>query len=171
MFVLTQETLREILHYDPVTGAWTWVKPASYNVEIGQAAGTVSFHGYRIITIDRKKYRSARLAHLYMTGSWPVFEADHENRCKLDDRWENIRDLSRSENALNRDLQSNNASGTRGVHWDNVRSKWFVQIKKDNVTYFVGRYDDFDEAVVARDTASAELHGDFAVLNSERNTA
>lgn len=169
--MLTQEKLREILHYDPDSGAWTWIKPASYNVEVGQAAGTVSFYGYRIITINRKKYRSARLAHLYMTGSWPVFEADHENRCKLDDRWDNIRDLSRSENALNRDTQSNNESGTRGVHWDFDRSKWFVQVKKDNVTHFIGRYDDFDEAVSARDEAVKKIHGDFAVLLSERKTA
>src|SRR5882757_5577117 len=116
--MLTQQRLKFLLKYDPITGDWTWLWPASSRVEVGQAAGTISVHGYRIITIYGTKYRTARLAYLYMKGEWPPDEMDHENRCKLDDRWENLRPLDRSSNALNRDLQSNNTSGVRGVHWD-----------------------------------------------------
>lgn len=157
--------LKELLSYDPVTGIWTWLHPEQMNRKhIDAVAGTISVHGYRIITFSGTKYRSARLAWFYMTGEWPKDDIDHINKDKADDRWSNLRDILHSDNALNRDLQSNNASGVRGVHWDSSRSKWFVQVKKDGVNHFIGRYDDFDEAIAARDLAAIELHGDFAVL-------
>lgn len=164
---MDQEWLKELLLYNPETGEWTWLKSLSTHVEVGQAAGTISHFGYRIITIGGTKYRASRLAVLYMTGSWPRDEVDHIDRCKLNDRWDNLRDVSRSENALNRDLQSNNVTGVRGVHWCTDRSKWHAQIKKDGINHFVGQYDSFDEAVAARDLAATELHGNFAVLNKD----
>lgn len=163
--MLTQERLKHLLSYDPISGEWRWLNPSSYNVVSGQVAGTVSFHGYLIITIGGTKYRASRLAYLYMTGSWPIEEMDHINRCKLDERWENLREVNRSENSLNRDLQANNTSGARGVHWDSSRSKWYAQVKTGGAIFSVGRFDSFDEAVAARDSAAKQLHGDFANLN------
>lgn len=166
MIDLTQDILKQFLEYDPETGDWRWLKSTGKMINEGDSAGTISVHGYRIITFLGVKYRAARLAFLYITGSWPKKEADHDNRCKLDDRWSNLFDRTRSENQLNRDLQSNNTSGVRGVYWDADREKWNVQIKKDNINHFVGRFDSFEEAVAARDSAATNLHGDFAVLNS-----
>jgi hypothetical protein len=170
MIDLTQELLKQFLSYDPETGDWRWLVSMSNKVE-GDAAGTISAHGYRIIGLFGVKYRAARLAFLYMTGEWPKIEADHINRCKLDDRWENLRDVSKSVNMINRGVQSNNASGSRGVHWDNSRQKWNVQVKKDSVNHFIGRYNTYEEAVAARDSAAAELHGEFAVLNQTQEDA
>lgn len=165
--MLTQERLKHLLSYDPITGEWRWLNPTSYNVVPGQVAGTISFHGYLIITIGGVKHRASRLAQLYMTGSWPAEEMDHINRCKLDERWENLREVTRSENSLNRNLQANNTSGARGVHWDVSRSKWSVQVKTGGATYSVGRFDSFEEAVAARDSAAETLHGNFAVPNEK----
>jgi hypothetical protein len=162
--ILTAQKVREILHYDPDTGVWTWLRPPAKNILVGSVAGTISVHGYRIITFQGVKYRSGRLAWLYMTGEWPVEEIDHDNRDKTDDRWCNLLDKSRSNNALNRDLQVNNFSGTRGIHFDTARGLWQVQVKKDNVSHFGGRYDDYNEAVIARDELASKLHGSFAVL-------
>ncbi len=166
MYELTQKRLHEILRYDPETGDWIWLISINAKVSEGDAAGTITVHGYRIITLAGVKYRAARLAFLYMTGAWPEKEVDHINRCKLDDRWDNLRDVSRSENQLNRDVQINNSSGVRGVHWDTRSGKWAAQVKKDNAVYFIGYFDTLEEASVARDLAATELHGDFAVLNS-----
>lgn len=165
MLELTCKRLRELLRYEPDTGDWYWRVRINSKVDVGDAAGTISVHGYRIITLGGTKYRASRLAFLYMTGSWPVNEVDHENRCKLDDRWINLRDVTGSENQINRDLQSNNTSGFRGVHWHTRDCKWIVQVKKENQNFFVGQYDSLEEAVVARDLAAKELHGSFAVLN------
>lgn len=165
--MLTFERLKELLHYDPETGEWRWLTPINKRAKIGDAVGTISVHGYRIITIAGVKYRSSRLAYLYVKGSWPPDEMDHEDRCKLNDRWNNLRVVSRSENALNRDLQSNNFSGARGVHWDNKASKWVAQVKSNGLTHWVGGFDSFDDAVAARDAAATKHHQNFAVLNGK----
>jgi hypothetical protein len=164
---ISQNLLKQFLEYDPETGDWRWLKSTGKMIKEGDAAGTISVHGYRIITFLGTKYRASRLAFLYMTGSWPENEVDHINRCKLDDRWDNLRDVSRSENQLNRDMQSNNTSGARGVHWNTEKCKWCAQVKKDNITHHAGYFDSFEEAVAARDAAAIELHGDFAEQNTE----
>lgn len=163
---LTHQKLLEYLIYYPLLGLWEWRNPSIMNKRGRTTVGTISVHGYRIITINGTKYRSGRLAWFYMTGEWPQKEIDHEDRDKTNDKWYNLRDLSRSENALNRDLQSNNTSGVRGVRWDTERQKWNVQVKKDGISYFGGRYDSLDEAVAVRDSVALELHGDFAELNT-----
>lgn len=163
---MTYEKLLQLLHYDPETGIFTWLREVNKR-PYDTVAGTVSVHGYRVITYCGVKYRASRLAHLYMTGEWPDGEMDHADRDKLNDRWTNLREVLRSQNALNRDLQSNNASGARGVHWDSTRSKWVAQVKDDGVNHFAGRFDSFEEAVIARDALATDLHGDFAVLNQK----
>ena len=75
---LTQERLKELLHYDPGTGVFTWKKPPSFRVSIGCEAGTISHindrdHFYRVISIDRIFYRAHRLTMLYMLGYIPRY--------------------------------------------------------------------------------------------------
>jgi HNH endonuclease/AP2 domain len=170
--MLTHERLLQLLSYDPETGVWTWNNPDAMNKKpINKVAGTISVHGYRIITISGSKYRSARLAQFYMTGSWPEEEMDHINRDSLDDRWENLRVACRSENALNRGIQSNNTSGVPGVHWDESRKKWYVQVKKHGNGFFYGRFDTLEEAIAARDIGAKQFHGTFANLNTPSELA
>lgn len=164
--MLSWERLHRILRYDPVTGVWTWLHPETMNKKpISAVAGTISVHGYRIITFEGVKYRAARLAWFYMTGEWPAEEIDHENRIKDDDRWINLRDASRSENSLNRDLQSNNTSGARGIHWNIEKEKWYMAVKKDGVSHFGGNFDFLDEAIEARNLLALELQGPFAMIH------
>jgi hypothetical protein len=100
---LTQERLKEILHYDPETGMWTWIKERKYmNILVGSIAGTVKSNGYLYIGIDRKQYRASRLAFLYMTGKLPPDEVDHKNRVRLYNRWSNLRLVTHSENQQNK---------------------------------------------------------------------
>lgn len=163
---LTIEILKKYLHYDPLTGTWTWLRTACSTAVAGSIAGTISVHGYRIITFRGTKHRSGRLAWFYMTGEWPSEEIDHEDRDKTNDRWFNLRDLDHPSNQLNRDLQSNNASGARGVHWDENRFQWCAQVKKDGINYFAGRFNRLENAIAARDTKAIELHGSLAQLNT-----
>ena len=69
--MLTQERLKEVLHYYPETGIWTWLISETHRIHVGDRAGGIKEKGYRTIGIDGKRYRSARLAVLYMTGKWP----------------------------------------------------------------------------------------------------
>lgn len=76
---------------------------------------------------------------------------DHINRNTLDNRKSNLRIVTKFENNLNK---GNNTSGCVGVTWDKSKQKWQVTIKKK----YIGRFDDFKEAVNARKQAEKFYH-------------
>ena len=73
---LSAERLRELLHYDPETGTFTWLRTVS-RTEAGNAvAGNINAStGYRISFVDRCRFKAHRLAYLWMTGAWPLGSA------------------------------------------------------------------------------------------------
>lgn len=99
-----------------------------------------------------------------MTGEWPKEQIDHANRDRLDDRWNNLREATWSDNMANRKLQGNNTSGFKGVSWDKVTNKWDVRVNR----FHIGYYDSLEEAVAVRDATASNLQGEFAALNSDQ---
>lgn len=146
--MLTQQRLKEILSYDPITGEWTRIKSTSNSCKVGDKVGLIGTWGYRRIKIDGKKYQSGRLAWLYMTGEWPDGEIDHINRNPCDDAWVNLRVVSKSRNQWNTGTRSDNKSGVPGVRFDGT--KWRVAIKIKGKDKHLGLFESFDDAVTAR---------------------
>lgn len=159
--MLTVERLKELLSYDPETGVWTWLISPRQNVAVGSPAGYLQ-NGYRVITIDRKPYRAARLAFLYMTGILPAIFIDHENLNRSDDRWSNLREASRSANGANRPINKNNTSGFKGVSWHRSAGKWGARIRVCGRSRRLGLFST-PEAAHAAYIVAADLHfGEFA---------
>lgn len=92
-------------------------------------------------------------------------KVDHRNRDTLDNRRENLRSASCSENSANRGPQENNTSGYKSVTWDAARQRWKTQLKKNGRHVFQKRFDDIDDAAKAYNKAALEHFGEFAVLN------
>lgn len=101
---LTRERLSEVLEYDAIVGEFRWKKPTSPRMRVGSVAGTINHDGYRVIAIDREHFRAGRLAWFYTHGRWPEPEIDHINRIRLDDRIDNLREATRSEQLRNRQV-------------------------------------------------------------------
>ena len=78
--MLTQERLKQLLYYNPVTGIFTWRKNRTFtalkNTEAGRIASD-KYTYYRIIYIDNKPYKAHRLAFLYVNGCFPKDQIDH----------------------------------------------------------------------------------------------
>jgi hypothetical protein len=148
---LTQQRLQEILDYDPETGVFTY-KNNYHPSKNGKAANKRKTNGYECVWVDNKEYRAHRVAWLYVHGEWPENEIDHINRDKSDNRIENLRDVSASTNAYNRHLSPLNQSGYKGVHWEIGRGKWRAAFGRK----LLGRFDDFEDAVIARQQAEKE---------------
>lgn len=171
--MITQEQLKQLLHYDPDTGVFTWIKTRGGTCIAGRRAGNISKNkkdcklSYCRIYINGKFYKAHRLAFLYMNGSLPDNVVDHINGDGTDNRWCNLRDVKSSDNAKNTRLKSNNNSGLHGVNWCSVRDKWRVRITVDNKELFLGRYNDFFEAVCVR--KSAEVKYGFHVNHGRLN--
>ena len=157
---LTLEHLKSILCYNPETGEWIWINPPNHNTRLlGKRAGNCRPDGYRLIRIRGRAYYSSRLAWFYMTGDWPKKEIDHKDRDPSNDRWENLREASSSENKFNRTY-----SNIRGVYASG--NKWWAMVGRDN---YLGMFDTLEEAVIARDEEAKRLGGNFAILNLEQD--
>lgn len=157
---LTQGELRSLLHYDPETGVFRWVKPVG-NIKAGSVAGTIHHLGYRDIQIAGRKYSAHRLAWLYMTGEWPAEEIDHRNTVPGDDRWENLREATCTQNNRNSRKRRSNTSGVKGVTWNVKDRRWRAQIRVDRRVIYLGNFADVSAAAAAYAAASERYHGEF----------
>jgi hypothetical protein len=92
-------------------------------------------------------------------------EVDHINGNKLDNRRENLRLSTRSQNQINQGLTRKNTSGYKGVTFHRVLNKWQSQIGIDGKTLYLGLYATPEEAARAYDAKARELFGGFARLN------
>ena len=160
--MLTQERLKEVLHYDPETGIFTWVKPSSNRLKPGDLAGSIEPDGYRKIMVDNKNYKANRLAWLYMTGVFPEHEIDHRNTCRSDDSFFNLRHATHSQNAQNASIRTDNTSGIKGVFWHKYSASWVARLQSNGKQKCVGYFISKEEAGNALHEARERLHGEFA---------
>ena len=146
---LTQERLKELLHYDPETGVFTRLKTINYNAKQGFMAGWNN-RGYKQISIDGKKYKTSRLAWLYMEGYFPENDIDHIDRIKDNDRWENLRHVSQQCNTRNCSIKNTNKSGITGVSIFNRDRRWVASITINGKQIHLGLFVNKTDAARAR---------------------
>ena len=77
---MNQTRLKELLHYDPFTGIFTWKVTRTGSAKPGTVAGYIKNEGYICIKIDSRSYMAHRLAFLYMLGRWPKGDVLHSTR-------------------------------------------------------------------------------------------
>jgi hypothetical protein len=155
--ILTQQHLKTILHYDPVTGVFTWnIRPKQY-ISIGSIAGYTRPDGYVDIKINNSNYKAHRLAWLYVHGNWPTCRIDHIDGNQSNNRIANLRDASSSENAQNRKRKSvDNKSGYLGV--SRKYNKWQALICIKGNRFYLGAYETPELAHYAYVDAKRRLH-------------
>jgi hypothetical protein len=165
---VTPEQLKSQLHYDPKTGSWTWLVRRGGRRRDGRAGWLIrnksTGGGHRYIHVNGRSYMSSHLAWLYMTGKWPVHEIDHRNGIGWDDRFENLREATHSQNLLNqRSFRKNNSSGLKGVSRNNSKaSPWRTSIFIAGNRKHLGCFASAVEAYQAYKAASLELCGEFS---------
>lgn len=118
------------------------------------ALQSVGRDGYRYGEVLGRKLRAHRVAVALITGAWPRDEVDHVNHHKADNRWINLREVSKTENGRNVPRNSKNTSGHTGVCWCRLRNKWQANIKVDGRKLNLGRFNDISDAIAARAAAS-----------------
>jgi len=154
---LTQSILKSRLHYEPETGIFTWLVN-HHSVKAATVAGSANGNGYIHIGVSGKNTQAHRLAFLYMTGEFPPDEIDHINGARNDNRWSNLRPVSRAENNKNSKRRHDNTSGVTGVSWCKTRKRWAAHIQVDGKPVNLGRFTDFFEAVSARKLAERKYN-------------
>ena len=159
--MITQTRLKELLHYDPEMGVFTYRVKTSYRVNVGDVAGCDNGKGYLQIRLDTVLYKAHRLAWLCVHGSWPRDQIDHINLQRGDNRHVNLREATNSENQRNALRRSDNTSGAKGVHWNKAHRKWQTYIGVNKKRVSLGYFDRLEDAAAAYAEASKRLHKEY----------
>lgn len=163
------EECERLFEYDRITGSLTWkARPAeefssvtawrSWNVRFsGKKAGcSKSKDRYVLIFLRKKTYRAHRVIWTLVHGKSPEV-IDHINGDIRDNRIENLREVSVSENARNQKRRSTNTTGVTGVK--RRYNSWRAEIFVDGKRHHLGKFDDIESAIAAR--KSAEIRFGF----------
>lgn len=134
----------------------------------GQRVGHSDKEGYHRVSLNRRKYYAHRLIWIWHYGEPPKV-LDHIDRDKANNRIENLRPCSDSQNAANAPAGMRNTSGYRGVYFDIDRGKWTARIRftVDGVRHRhkIGRYDTAELAAIAYNIHLKHHFNEFALLN------
>ena len=163
------ELLRQLLRYEPDTGKLYWRERTPDVFEDGrcksfnsQFANKEAFtftgrDGYKHGNVlNQRPYLAHRVIWAITYGEWPLNHIDHINGIRDDNRIENLRDVSRSENQKNQKRPAHNTSGAVGVSWANREKKWHAYINIDRRRESLGYFTDLAEAIAARKEAEAK---------------
>lgn len=116
--------------------------------------------GYKTVKIrvNGKKTQMTK----WLTGKNDI---DHLDRQTHNMQRTNLREASRSQQAWNQGIRSNNTSGFKGVAFDKQKGLWRACICVGYKTKFLGYFSDAKQAALAYNEAAIQKHGEFAVLN------
>jgi hypothetical protein len=122
--------------------------------------------GYKSVTLCKngkvKKVQIHRLvAHAFISNPHNKPCVDHIDNSKGNNRIDNLRWATISENGMNCKIPNTNTSGTKGVWWDKERKKWCAEIMRNNKKSYLGRFDDIEEAIQARQDKAKQLFGEY----------
>lgn len=124
----------------------------------GLLCGTIDKRGYLLVSLDGKRYKAHRVIWEMHNGPIPEgMEIGHINHVKYDNRIDNLRLASRSDQSMNMPKSVENKSGVVGVCFNKARGKWFSQIKFNGVNEKLYYGDSFEDAVKARREAEIRL--------------
>ena len=144
-----------------------WKKSVANHVKIGQKAGYLVGGGDRTniprfkVQYDKKMYRVHRLIYLMHHNVLPKY-IDHIDGNPHNNRIENLREVTRSENQFNKAMCSNNTSGFRGVNWHKHSKSWVVRVCTKGKTKILGYFKDLELAGLVADEARNLYHGKYA---------
>ena len=156
MITLTQELLKALFEYDPITGHFTRKMQTTGRWPIGSKVGTTNKRGYVCVHVGEKIYYAHRLAWLYTYGEWPPKHIDHVDRNKSNNAIANLRLATDAENNQNKDADE------LGVDWHKKAKKWRARIQIAREQKHLGLFDTFEEAKKAYLEQKQILHPFYA---------
>ena len=163
--MITQAFLKELFDYKD--GELYWKTQLGTKIKIRDRAGCLGPDGYYLTGIKGKKYLNHRIIYLWYYGVLPDY-LDHIDQDKTNNRIENLRPASISQNGANQMKQrtrATKASNWKGVSWCKSHQKWQAQICIKGKSIHLGRFADEDTAASAYNLAAYEHFGEFASYN------
>jgi hypothetical protein len=155
---LLQADVKRLFEYKD--GDLYWAVKSSDKIHIGDIAGSLN-KGRKYTKINLKTYQISRLIFLYHHGFLPRI-VDHIDNNPLNNKIENLRAATISENNYNSKIPKNNSSGVKNVRFDKVRKKWKVELRSNKKYKFIGNFLDLELAELVAIEAREKYHMEFA---------
>lgn len=130
--------LEEKFDYEPLTGALRWKFTNAQHLQ-GEIAGFIGANGYWHVYHEGKLLKGHRVAWYLTYGTWPK-TIDHVNGDRLDNRLDNLREATYSQQQHNKGRQSNNTSGIKGVCWFESKQMWAARVQVAGKRKFLGYF-------------------------------
>ena len=92
----------------------------------------------------------------------PEIQVDHRNHHTTDNRRENLRIATRSQNQANRRKQKGSSLIHKGISWDKQNRKWRANIQVNGKRKYIGRFTNELDAAQAYRQAASKYFGEFA---------
>ena len=136
---------------------WKW--QAHYNPH------TKSYYAVRT-TLAKNGKRKQIGMHRIILNAPKNMQVDHINHNTLDNRKENLRNVTHSQNQMNRSMMSSfSTTGIKGVFLE--RGKFRVRIRANGKRHHIGYFDTLEEAKVVCEKATENLHGEYRQMNKK----
>jgi hypothetical protein len=155
---LRKEDIEKFLSYDKEHGKLYWKSKTSSasRIKIGNEAGYIRNYkknSYKIIVINGIALFSHRIIWLLETGEWPKDQIDHRDGNGLNNKIENLKSCTNSENCKNQRKRSNNTTGTPNVYYHKGSQNFRVSLRFNGKLNHLGSFDTIEEAIDFRNKA------------------
>ena len=146
-----------------------WFDLENYDL-IKDYCWSINDKGY-VVAPNLNDSRKIIKMHRLITDCPDDFDIDHIHgkKSRYDNRKENLRIATRSQNNMNKGIQSNNTSNVTGVSWHKGINKWVAYITINRKRINLGSFENFDKAVSIRKKAEERYFGEFSYDNSMRH--
>lgn len=166
-----QSLVRSLFDYDPETGKLLWKVKRRGGAVPGMEAGSIrnvknSNIKYRKVHVFRKLFFNHIIIWIWMEGSIPDWceIIDHKDRDGLNNKWDNLRPATQSQNCFNSKMKTNNQSGLKGIYYvpsRNSPKKWRAEIMIRGKKKRLGSFFTKEDAHEAYKQAAIAFHGEF----------
>jgi hypothetical protein len=124
----------------------------------------LSGYAIRKEKIDGKR-TIVSMHHLVSGRPESGYVSDHINGDRLDNRRENLRFCTLSQNSMNRGHRKNNKSGYKGVSYYKNNGKWRAYIRIKGKTKHLGYFTSIESAALAYNLGAATFFGEYSKIN------
>lgn len=158
--MLTYEKVNQLLEYLPNGELRRKVTTSPKAIE-GTFVGNGDLRRYKYFSIDGVKYYNHRIVWFIHHGYMPK-QIDHINKNPLDNRIENLRECTQSQNNWNQGVKVTNKSGHKGISWYTRDKRWVAKLNIHGKQVVVGHFKNKEDAVKAMEKTRMEIHKEFA---------
>ena len=154
-----QSTIVDTTDYD-------WLMQWNWHAHFAKNTGT--FYAACEIWLGNGK-RTLLYMHIAIFRVPEGMKRDHINRDTLDNRRANLRVATTAQNNYNCRIYKNNKSGHKGVWWSRENKRWEAVVYFKGLRHWLGRFNNIEDAVAAREAKEKEVVGNFVPLEPSKN--